>query len=295
MSCVLITGCSSGIGLETALVLGRAGHTVYATMRKPERDQMLRETVEREKLPVSILALDVDSDEAVASTVASIRSKAGFIDVLVNNAGIERLGSIEELPLEAFRATMETNYFGALRCIRACLPEMRQRRSGCIINVSSVSGRIACSPMTPYSASKFALEALSEALAQEVKPFNIRVAIVEPGIIDTPMARRAAVPSVESHYAHVKRFARMFQASLANPAGPAIVAEKIREVIESGTWQLRQPAGPDALPFLGWRASMTDEQWVDWGALDDNAWYERVLKDFGLNVRPDSESHSAGA
>jgi len=295
MSCVLVTGCSSGIGLETALVLGRAGHAVYATMRKPERDQLLREVVEREKLPVSILALNVDSDEAVASTVAAIRSKAGFIDVLVNNAGIERLGSIEELPLEAFRATMETNYFGALRCIRSCLPEMRQRRSGCIINVSSVSGRIACSPMTPYSASKFALEALSEGLAQEVKPFDIRVAIVEPGIIDTPMARRAAVPPVESHYPHVRRFARMFQASLAQPAGPAIVAEKIREIIESGTWQLRHPAGPDALPFLGWRASMTDEQWINWGALDDNAWYERVLKDFGLDVRPDTEKHSAGA
>jgi len=295
MSCVLVTGCSSGIGLETALVLGRAGHAVYATMRKPERDQLLREVVEREKLPVSILALNVDSDEAVASTVAAIRSKAGFIDVLVNNAGIERLGSIEELPLEAFRATMETNYFGALRCIRACLPEMRQRRSGCIINVSSVSGRIACSPMTPYSASKFALEALSEGLAQEVKPFDIRVAIVEPGIIDTPMARRAAVPPVESHYPHVRRFARMFQASLVRPAGPAIVAEKIREIIESGTWQVRHPAGPDALPFLGWRASMTDEQWINWGALDDNAWYERVLKDFGLDVRPDTEKHSAGA
>jgi len=295
MSCVLTTGCSSGIGFETALVLGRAGHTVYATMRKPERDQLLREVVAREKLPVSILALDVDSDEAVASTVAAIRSKAGFIDVLVNNAGIERLGSIEELPLEAFRATMETNYFGALRCIRACLPEMRQRRAGCIINVSSVSGRIACSPMTPYSASKFALEAVSEGLAQEVKPFNIRVAIVEPGIIDTPMARRAAVPSVESHYAHVRRFARMFQASLATPAGPAIVAEKIREIIESGTWQLRHPVGPDAVPFLGWRASMTDEQWVDWGALDDNAWYERIRNDFGLDVRPGAEKHSAGA
>ena len=295
MSCVLVTGCSSGIGLETALVLGRAGHAVYATMRKPERDQLLREVVEREKLPVSILALNVDSDEAVASTVAAIRSKAGFIDVLVNNAGIERLGSIEELPLEAFRATMETNYFGALRCIRACLPEMRQRRSGCIINVSSVSGRIACSPMTPYSASKFALEALSEGLAQEVKPFDIRVAIVEPGIIDTPMARRAAVPPVESHYPHVRRFARMFQASLVRPASPAIVAEKIREIFESGTWQVRHPAGPDALPFLGWRASMTDEQWINWGALDDNAWYERVLKDFGLDVRPDTEKHSAGA
>ena len=295
MSCVLVTGCSSGIGLETALGLGRAGHSVYATMRKPERDHLLRETIDREKLPVSILALDVDSDEAVAETVATVRSKAGFIDALVNNAGIERLGSIEELPFEAFRATMETNYFGSLRCIRACLPDMRRRRSGCIVNVSSVSGRIACSPLSPYAASKFALEALSEALAQEVKPFNIRVAVVEPGIIDTPMARRIAESLVDSRYPHVRRFARLFAASLAKPVEPSIVAEKIRAIIESGTWQLRHPVGPSAQPFLGWRASMTDEEWANWGALDDNAWYESVSRDFGLDARPRREQDSAQA
>src|SRR6266436_5873963 len=102
------------------------------------------------------------------------------LDVLVNNAGVERHGSIEELPMEAFRSTMETNYFGALRCIRAVLPGMRERRSGCIVNVTSVAGRLATAPMAPYTASKFALEALSEVLAQEMKPFNVRVAIVEP-------------------------------------------------------------------------------------------------------------------
>jgi len=295
MSCVLVTGCSSGIGLETALALGRAGHSVYATMRKPERDQILRERIDKEKLPVSILALDVDSDEAVAATIAIIRSKAGFIDALVNNAGIERLGSIEELPMEAFRATMETNYFGSLRCIRACLPDMRKRRSGCIVNVSSVAGRIACSPMSPYAASKFALEALSEALAQEVKPFNIRVAIVEPGIIDTPMARRVAEPLVDSEYPHVRRFAGMFVASLAKPAAPSLVAHKIREIIESNSWQLRHAVGPDAQPFLGWRTSMTDEEWVNWGALDDDGWYERVARDFGFDARPGGEQRSTQA
>ena len=295
MSCVLVTGCSSGIGLETALGLGRAGHSVHATMRKPERDHLLRETIDREKLPVSILALDVDSDEAVAETVATVRSKTGFIDALVNNAGIERLGSIEELPFEAFRATMETNYFGSLRCIRACLPDMRRRRSGCIVNVSSVAGRIACSPLSPYAASKFALEALSEALAQEVKPFNIRVAVIEPGIIDTPMARRIAESLVDSQYPHVRRFARLFAASLAKPVEPSIVADKIRAIIESGTWQLRHPVGPSAQPFLGWRASMTDEEWANWGALDDNTWYESVSRDFGLDARPRREQDSAQA
>lgn len=119
--------------------------------------------------------------------------------------------------------------------------------------------------MSPYSASKFALEALSEALAQEVKPFNIRVAIVEPGIIDTPIARRVAKPLVDSEYPQVRRrFAGMFVASLAKPAEPSLVADKIREIIEGNSWQLRQAVGPDAQPFLGWRASMTDEEWVNW-------------------------------
>jgi NAD(P)-dependent dehydrogenase (short-subunit alcohol dehydrogenase family) len=254
-------------------------------MRNPDRAEALRESIGIEKLPISILTLDVDSDESVADAVAAARSRGGSIDVLVNNAGIERIGSIEELPFEAFRSVMETNYFGTLRCIRACLPEMRQRRSGCIINVASVAGHIAASPMAPYTASKFAVEALSEALAQEVKPFNIRVAIVEPGIIDTPMARRIESPA-ESLYPQSRRFGGMFAASLANPASPSLVADKIREIIESGTWQLRHPVGPDAQPFLGWRASMTDEQWVDWGALADDAWYERVRKDFGLDARP---------
>src|SRR2546422_10062534 len=113
--------------------------------------------------------LDVDSDASVRESIERIVKEGGQVDVLVNNAGIERTGSVEELALAEFRAVMETNYFGAIRCIQAVLPTMRQRRSGCIINVASVAGRIANSPMAPYTASKFALEALREALAQEAK------------------------------------------------------------------------------------------------------------------------------
>src|SRR5882672_3328140 len=184
MSKVLITGTSSGIGFQTAIVLGRAGHRVYATMRNLERGAALRELVEKEHLPISIVKMDVDSDDSVGAATSAIRAQSGPIDVLVNNAGIERTGSIEGLSLDDFKATMETNYFGAIRTIREWLPGMRQQQSGCIINVTSVAGRIACSPLTPYCASKFALEALSEALAQEVRPFKVRVAVVQPGIID---------------------------------------------------------------------------------------------------------------
>jgi len=188
MSNIVITGTSRGIGLATALELARAGHEVVATMRKPAGSPELGERAAKEKLPIRIETMDVDSDESVKRTFGKIFAQ-GPVDVLVNNAGIERTGAIEETPVADFRTCMETNYFGAIRCIQAVMRPMRERGSGAIINVTSVAGRIAVSPMGPYTASKFALEALSETLAQELKAFGVRVAIVEPGIIDTRMAR----------------------------------------------------------------------------------------------------------
>jgi NAD(P)-dependent dehydrogenase (short-subunit alcohol dehydrogenase family) len=179
MARILITGTSSGIGLATALELGKAGHKVYATMRNPARAPELGRRASAEGLPISILTMDVDSDQSVSDCFASVYRQEAHIDVLVNNAGVERHGSVEELPVEAFRATMETNYFGALRAIRQVLPRMRERGSGCIVNVTSVAGKISSSPLGAYAASKFALEAVSEALAQEMKPFGVRVASPE--------------------------------------------------------------------------------------------------------------------
>jgi NAD(P)-dependent dehydrogenase (short-subunit alcohol dehydrogenase family) len=163
---------------------------------------------------------------------------------------------------------------------------MRQRKSGCIINVTSVAGRVATSPFAPDTASKFALEALSEALAQELKTFNVRVAVVEPGIIETPMTRRLEEAPDGSPYSQRRRFAHLFVAALKNPAPPSLVAEKILGIIESGSWQLRHPVGPDAVTFLDWRNSMTDEEWVDMNAADDETWYRRMESDFGLAIRP---------
>jgi len=163
---------------------------------------------------------------------------------------------------------------------------MRELKSGCIVNVSSVAGRLSASPLAPYNASKWALEALSEALAQETKMFNIRVAIVEPGIIDTAMARRVGDGTDPSPYPHADRMAKLFNAALQGEPSPSIVGEKILDIVDSGTWQLRHPVGPDAEPFLQWRASMTDEQWADFGAADDDTWYEIIERDFGMNLRP---------
>jgi NAD(P)-dependent dehydrogenase (short-subunit alcohol dehydrogenase family) len=291
MKSVIITGANRGIGFETALAFGRAGYKVFATMRNPETAAALRQKIKEESLTIIVSKMDVDSDESVKQCIDDILQEQGSVDVLVNNAGVERHSSIEELDMAEFKAVMETNYFGVLRCIKAVLPQMRNNRHGCIINITSVAGKIACTPLGAYTASKYALEAVSESLAQEVKPFNIRVAIVEPGIINTQMARNISHGG-ESIYPQVNRFGGLFAASLKTPTSASVVADKILEIANSETWQLRHPAGPDALPFLQWRASMSDEQWVDWNAATDEEWFNAVETSFGLNARQEASVSS---
>ncbi len=283
MAATLITGTSTGIGHAAAVELARAGHEVVATMRDPDRSPQLRELAASEDLPITVLALDVDSDTAVAEAFSEAERMKGPIEVLVNNAGIGQIYAVEDAPLDEFRQTMETNFFGALRCVKAVLPSMRERRQGCIINVTSIAGRIALNGHGPYCASKFALEAVSESLAQEVKPFGIRVAIVEPGVIATPIFNKIH-DYAETPYPGARRLNALFAASLsAAQVPPELVGEKIREIVESnGPLALRHPVGPDAEPFLQWRAAMSDEGGVE----DDEVWAARTEEDFGLNVRP---------
>lgn len=284
MSVILITGASTGIGLATAVTLARAGHEVVATMRNPMALRELVEIALKEKLRVWPTAMDVDDDASVKKTVSQTLKDRGRIDVLVNNAGIAVMGAIEELPLQEFRKVMETNFFGALRCIQAVMPGMRERKSGCIVNVTSIAGRIAAAPQAAYASSKWALEALSEILAQEVKPFNIRVAIIEPGVIATPIFGKAKEISPSTHYVHEKRIAAIFAAALRNPTSPYVVAEKIREIVDGKSWQLRYLVGPDAAPLLQKRSSVTDEEWIDGQAdRDDAQWAARFEKTFGFN------------
>jgi NAD(P)-dependent dehydrogenase (short-subunit alcohol dehydrogenase family) len=140
MAIVLVTGASSGIGLATAVTLARGGHKIIATMRNLDGASELQKIVSAEKLPITMAKLNVDDDASVNSAVGKALSENGSIDVLVNNAGIGGGGSVEEVPLERFREVMETNFFGALRCIKAVIPGMRERRHGCIVNITSVAG-----------------------------------------------------------------------------------------------------------------------------------------------------------
>lgn len=283
MKSVIITGSNRGIGLETALAFGRAGYKVYATMRSLESGSQLKDR--SESFAISLHQMDVNSNESVKSCIESIIQENGSIDVLVNNAGIERRGAVEETDISVYESVMNTNYLGPIRCAQAVIQSMRENGGGCIINVTSVAGRIPLAPFGPYNASKFALEALSESMAIEVKPFNIRVGIVEPGIIDTDMAQAIQYGDGDTQYPNQRRIGDMFTTSLKNPVSPTIVAEKILEVAEDDNSLLRHPVGPDAVPFLEWRASMTDEEWIAWHSTDDDSWYDALENDVGMDAR----------
>jgi NAD(P)-dependent dehydrogenase (short-subunit alcohol dehydrogenase family) len=259
MAIVVVTGCSTGIGLATVVELARSGHDVFAGVRNPDGAEELHAAIESESLPVVITRLDVDSDDSVASAFASALAERGYIDALVNNAGVSVFGALEDLPLGDFRTMMETNYFGPIRCIKAVLPTMRERRTGCIINVTSISGRVAVGGHAAYTGSKFALEAVSEVLAQELRAFGIRVAAVEPGVIKTPIFDKLREPP-PSLYPHEARLRGFDPTDDATP--PEVVARLIREIVESDSPQLRYPSGGGAAAVLELRASMTDEEWI---------------------------------
>ncbi len=285
MAVVLVTGASTGIGLATAVAFGRTNQNVYATMRNPARAPELSKIAAAEKLPVKILPMDVDDDASVSKAVAEVLADAGRIDVLVNNAGVGGSGAVEEIPLAEFRRVMETNFFGSIRCIQAVLPGMRKQRDGHIVNVSSIGGRITALSWGPYCASKFALEAVSEILAGEVKAFGIRVAIIEPGVTTTQIwDKRRTIPK-NSLYRQERRMNAMSDALRKQQIPPSVVSDKIVEIVQTRTWKLRHPTGPDAEPFLQYRASISDEEWVDLHAIESDEEFAAVVKrTFGLDV-----------
>lgn len=285
MALALVTGSNSGIGLATAVSLARARHTVVAAMRNLARGAEIRKIAAQEKLPIHLATLDVDDDASVRAAFSEVVAQHGPVEVLVNNAGIGGGGAIEETPLDSFRQVMETNFFGAVRCIQAVVPGMRERRRGAIVNVSSVAGRIASAAQASYAASKWALEAVSECLAQEMRAFNVRVAIVEPGVIATPIFTKARPLPKNSPYPHARRLRAIFAAVLANPTPPSVVGDLIRDIVDGDSWQLRYPAGPDALPVLKRRASRTDEQVIEEAAQSDDEFVERVKREFGLDIK----------
>ncbi len=284
MGLALVTGTSTGIGFSTAVALARAGHTVAATMRNLERAVKIEAIAAAEKLPIFVSQLDIDDDASVTNGVAAVVASHGPVDILVNNAGVPGGGAIEETPLAMFRSVMETNFFGGLRCIQAVVGGMRERRAGVIVNVTSLAGRVANAPMASYAASKFAFEALSEVLAQELRGFNVRVAIIEPGVVATPIFKKGPPPRANSAYPHGRRLRALFAASLTNPTRPEAVADQIVAIVNGDSWRLRYPLGADAIAGLEARLRKSDEQVTLEAADSDEAFKARIKRERGLDL-----------
>jgi NAD(P)-dependent dehydrogenase (short-subunit alcohol dehydrogenase family) len=284
MSNIIITGTSTGIGFATAVLLAKNKHTVFATMRNPEGNTELQDLADKKNLPIIILPLDVTNDASVKNAVAQVLDYTGKIDVLINNAGIGTMGAVEELSIETFINEMDTNFIGAVRCTKAVLPHMREKKQGCIINISSVGGKVFNYFSAPYSASKAALEAFSECLAMELLPFNIRVAVVEPGVIDTPLQQKAKSKIKRTHYPNLERSIAFFAAATDHHIPPDAVAEVINNIVNGTTTQFRNPAGPDSTPTLNMRASIPDEDWIASAGMDEETWI-KTMEGMHLNVR----------
>ncbi|HUQ39014.1 MAG TPA: SDR family oxidoreductase [Acidimicrobiales bacterium] len=270
MTVSVVTGCSTGIGYDTALRLAADGHRVVATMRTPESCDV--EAVARDSgVDLEVRALDVDDDASVAALFAGVLASHGQVDVLVNNAGIAGGGAVEETPLETYRQVMETNFFGALRCMQAVLPGMRERGAGCIVNVTSQAGRFAAPIMGAYSASKWALEAATESLAAEVAPFGIRVALIEPGMVLTAIWSKVDMTPPTGPYAPArKRLGLNVMTEMAKGSTGAEVADCIAEAISTPEPRLRWLVGQGAERNIANRRAMTDEEWIRiWNAPTD--------------------------
>jgi len=258
-SVALITGCSTGIGRATALLLAEKGWRVFATARRLEMVSDL--TNER----ITPLRLDVTDEASMTASVQEVLTKAGRINALVNNAGYAQAGPMEELDMEEVRRQFETNTFGALRMAQLVLPTMRAHGTGCIVNISTMGGRIVIPFIGSYNASKFALEAMSDALRMETRPFGVRVILVEPGGVRTNF-NAAANQNAQQHIANTNSPYNRFFVPMTRLIGrieemsstPEMVAKVIFRALTTRNPRARYAATPDARVMLAVMLRLSD-------------------------------------
>jgi NAD(P)-dependent dehydrogenase (short-subunit alcohol dehydrogenase family) len=268
----LVTGSSSGIGFETALLLARNGFNTYASMRKLGKSKNITEIVNREKLPLQVVQLDVNDDKSVKEAIDKVVAENQRIDVLVNNAGYGLLGALEDLSIEEIKEQFETNFFGVVRVTQQVLPIMRKQNNGTIVNVSSVGGRIGIPGLSAYHSTKFALEGLSESISYELEPFGIRVVVIEPGVIRTNimnssvLAKKAQDPK-SPYFSSIQQLERRFKSAMENTSAsspPEEVAKVVLQAVTSQSPKLRYAVGNDASSLIQAKTTMSD---VEFGGL----------------------------
>ena len=265
----IITGSSTGIGFETSLSLARNGFKTYATMRNLEKAKSLTEIKHNENLPIDIIELDVNSNESVNQAIKKIIDQDDRIDVLVNNAGYDVAGALEELTLTEFKAQFETNFFGVIRVIKEVVPIMRRQNHGTIVNVSSVGGKVGVPLNSAYIASKFALEGLSDSIRFELEGFGINIILVEPGVVRSNFfenVKMATNASPHSPYYQLtqKVFSGFVPLMGDTSSSPKQVAETILEAVTTNNPQIRYVVGKDAISILENRKKLSDRDFEKW-------------------------------
>ena len=264
----IVTGSSSGIGLETALILARNGYFTYATMRTPEKDASIKTAVEKENLPIKVIQLDVTDDESLKNAINHVTSEAGRIDVLVNNAGYGLVGALEDLSMEEIKTQFETNLFGLVRVIQAVLPTMRRQRSGRILNLSSGAGLFGYPGGSAYVSTKFAVEGLSESIAYELEPFGIKVILIEPGFIQTNFANSMVIAKKAQD--PTSPYSQMMQRIVAssnklakNGSSADLVANVILDAATNPSPRLRYLVGKDVEAWAASKKSMDESEFFN--------------------------------
>ncbi|MEO6652433.1 MAG: SDR family oxidoreductase [Ilumatobacteraceae bacterium] len=283
----VVTGANSGIGRATALHLAEAGHEVYGTVRSVERAEKLRDAAGERGVDVHVIELDIATDESVRAGFDEIVQRAGRVDHLVNNAGVGGNGVVEESTPDRLLDVMNVDLCGAVRCLQAVLPGMRERRSGTIVNVTSIAGRLAAVAQAPYVAAKWALEGVSEELALEVAPFGVRVAIIEPGVTKSSIfGKNIDLPNDSGAYgAQYEWMMQMYAAGYVHATDAIEVARIIRHAIETDEPTLRYPVSWGGAAIVDGRRRMSDEEWIEMGRVDSLDEYIAAFQHhFGVDI-----------
>jgi NAD(P)-dependent dehydrogenase (short-subunit alcohol dehydrogenase family) len=291
----IVTGSSTGIGLETSLALARKGFLTCATMRDLQKADEIKNIGQKENIPIKVFEMNVDDDDSVNTIITKIVNEYGQIDVLVNNAGYGLFGAMEDFTMDEIKKQFETNVFGVIRVMRAVIPTMRLQRNGIIINISSMSGLAGIPSQSIYSATKFAVEGMSEALSYELEPFGIKVVLIEPGVINTEFVKDLVLPSnkygvdkkgnqinnpsddnnkdvsLSSYNDTIQRFLKFYFNAMSRAPHPRIVADEIINSIgvisdESNTAAvvaapiLRIMVGNDSKKYSRLKKDLTDNE-----------------------------------
>jgi NAD(P)-dependent dehydrogenase (short-subunit alcohol dehydrogenase family) len=262
----LVTGSSTGIGFETSLALAKNGFYTYATMRNLQDSNKILDISKKEQLPLEVLHLDVNDDKSILESINKINEKNKRIDVLVNNAGYALAGPLEGTSIDEIRAQFETNFFGAIKVMQSVIPIMRNQRSGRIVNITSMGGRVAV-PLDPiYHGTKFALEGVSECIRYELGSFGIRIILVEPGAVGSNFWKNLKMTSVSQNpnlpYRQIiDNVSEIFSKMTENVIHPSEVAKVVVDAVTSDDPEFRYVVGKDANMMIDAKKNMSEREY----------------------------------